>query len=239
MNLAFPSIDLLEGKAVRLKQGRKDTAEVLGDPVQLAKKYDSLGFELLHVVDLDAAFGSKNQFRILMRIAAACKRIKIQWGGGIRNADLAAQALEVGASRVIFSTALFMSNLEVEKTSDKFGAEAVVAGLDFRGGIAQVKGWKQGTGANVSQAVKAAENCGAGSIVATSVEADGMQNGPDLDLVEKVRNATKLPVIAAGGVRNAADAIACANAGANGVIFGRALYGKEFDLEELACLQKE
>lgn len=239
MNLAIPSIDMLEGKAVRLRQGRKETAETLGEPLQLARKYDGLGFSLLHVVDLDAAFGGRNQFALLKLMAAACRRMKIQWGGGIRNASVASKALEAGATRVVFSTALFGSSEEVEKTSAEFGADSVVAGLDFRGGIAQVKGWKEGTDANVSQAVKVAEKCGAGSIVATSVEADGMQKGPDLDLVAKTSSSTGLPVIASGGMRNATDAIACAKAGALGAIFGRALYDEKLDLGGLACLQSE
>lgn len=238
MNLVIPSIDILQGEAVRLRQGKRETAEVLGEPLQLAEKYDKLGFGLLHIVDLDAAFGRKNQFAMLRKLAQQCKRMKIQWGGGIRSAALAAEAIEAGASRVVFSTAIFANPEEVREVAGKYGSEKVVAGLDFRNGMAQVKGWNAGAGADVEQAVKAAEKCGAGAIVATAIEADGMQNGPDLGLVAKVSEKSGLPVIASGGMRSAADAIACAKAGAAGVIFGRALYGN-IDLEELACLQSE
>ena len=78
MKMAIPSIDLLGGKAVRLRQGRRETAEILGEPLQLAAKYSQLGFLYLHVVDLDAAFGGRNQFALLRKLSAACGSMKLQ-----------------------------------------------------------------------------------------------------------------------------------------------------------------
>lgn len=240
MQLAIPSIDIMQGNAVRLRQGKRESTEVFGDPFRLAAAYDSLGFGTIHVVDLDAAFGGKCQFGMLRQLAASCKSMEIQWGGGLRSFGLAKEALESGAQRVVFSTAIFESPEEVQRAADGFGKERVVAGLDFSGlpPVARVRGWTKGAGMEVQGAVAMAEECGAGAIVATCVEADGMQRGPDLKLVAMVKNATKLAVIASGGMRNASDALDAAKAGADAVIFGRALYSKDIDLGELSCLQK-
>ncbi len=239
MQLVIPSVDILHGNAVRLRQGRLETAGEFGDPVELAAKYDALGFQLIHLVDLDAAFGGSDQFAILEKIAGKCMKAKLQWGGGLRNIELASQALSSGAYRVIFSTAIFENPEGVAAAAAKFGKQRVAAGLDFKGKIARVKGWKEGTGLDVEQAISLAEKCGVGRIVVTSVEADGMQKGPDLGLLRQAADATSLPVIASGGMRNAKDALDASRAGAGGAIFGRALYGREVDLEELACLQSE
>lgn len=240
MKLAVPSIDLLEGKAVRLQQGKRETAEVLGEPLSLAAAYAKAGFPYLHIVDLDAAFGGRNQFALLKKLSAACGSMKLQWGGGIRSSVLAEEAIAAGASRIVFSTALFTSPQEVSASAEKLGSDRAWASLDFAGlpPMARIKGWKEGTSLGLPEAVAAAEECNVGGLTISSVESDGMMNGPDLPLAWFAASKTSLPIWLAGGMRSAADARAAFAAGAQGAIFGRALYGK-IDLEELSCLQKE
>ena len=240
MRMVVPSIDMLAGKAVRLRQGRRETAEVLGEPLELAAKYGKLGFRWLHVVDLDAAFGGKNQFPLLEQLAKAAGGMKIQLGGGIRSFPLAKKAFGAGAARVVFGTALFTAPEEVVKTVEGFGPERVWAALDFSGKppVAKIRGWTNGTGAGLETAIWQAKRCGVGGVVASSVDADGMMGGPDLQLASVAAGRWRRPIWLAGGVRDAVDANAAFEAGAQGVIFGRALYG-DIDLEELLCLQKE
>lgn len=240
MKIAVPSIDVLGGKAVRLRQGKRGTSEVLGEPIGLAGKYSSLGFPYLHVVDLDAAFGGKSQLGLLPSISAAAGRMRVQWGGGIRTAKLAKEAADAGAARVVFGTAVFTAPSKVEEAVCALGAARVWASLDFAGEppAAKVSGWTKGAGAGMAEAIEAAEKCGVGGAVISSVDADGMMNGPDLQLAKLAAAGWKKPFWLSGGMRNATDAKAAFEAGAQGAIFGRALYSG-INLEGLACLQNE
>lgn len=241
MKFAVPSIDLLSGRAVRLRQGRRETAETLGEPLALAAKYSGLGFPWLHIVDLDAAFGGIGNMPLLPGLAKASGGMKIQWGGGIRTARKAEEAIAAGATRVVFGTAMFTAPQEVVASVDSLGEESVWASLDFSGKppVAKIRGWTAGAGADVYAAIAAAEACKVGGAVISSVDADGMMAGPDLQLAAGVSAAWGKPMWLAGGMRNAGDAQAAFAAGASGAIFGRALYSKETDLGELSCLQKE
>jgi len=241
MRIPVPSVDILRGEAVRLVQGREGTDTVFGDPIELAVKYDYFGFPILHVVDLDAAFGRINQFAILKDMRKACGRIKIQWAGGIRSRKLAEEAFEAGADRVVFGTTMFLSEKEVLDSVDSFGSGKVWGALDFSGKppTARIKGWKEGTSVELASAVKTAENCKVGGIILSSVDADGMRRGPDISLVSEAAKSYGGPIWLAGGMRNAADAKSAFELGAQGVIFGRALYDEKTDLEELLRLREE
>lgn len=239
MRFVVPSIDILAGKAVRLRQGRRETAEVLGEPLELAAKYGRAGFGWLHVVDLDAAFGGRSQLALLEKLAKAAGGMKMQVGGGIRSFQLAEKALGAGAARVVFGTALFTAPDEAAKAVAKFGPEKVWAALDFSGRppVAKIRGWTAGAEVGIDRAVENAKKCGVGGVVASSIDADGMMRGPDLQLAASAAQRWGGPVWLAGGMRDAADAKAAFKAGAQGVVFGRALYGN-IDLEELLCLQE-
>ena len=240
MKFAVPSIDILDGDAVRLRQGRRETSEILGEPLQLAEKYAKLGFPMLHVVDLGAAFGGKSQLDILADMAAVCGSMKIQWAGGIRSCALAENAFSAGASRVVFGTALFESSAKVVDCVEKFGAERVWASLDFAGNppLVKLRGWLKDGGVGVAKSTALAEKCGVGGIIVSSVDADGCGAGPNLQLLSSAVASYKGKTWLAGGMRSAEDARAAFLLGAQGAIFGRALYGN-IDLEELSCLQKE
>lgn len=241
MRQAVPSIDLMGEDAVRLRQGREGTRIAYGDPLELAAKYEAAGFPWLHVVDLDAAFGRKSRIAMLFELRRACKRMKIQWAGGVRSAALARQALAAGADRVVFGTALFTEGEEVAAAVGELGAEKVWAALDFSGRppVARIAGWKEKTGAGLEEALIKAKNSGVGGVIVSSVDADGMQKGPDLGLVAAAARLCSCPFWAAGGMRDAKDAKNAFALGAQGAVFGRALYGKNIDLEELACLREE
>ena len=238
---AIPSIDIIGGKAVRLRQGRQGTEEYYGSPLALAKKYEKAGFPLLHIVDLDAVFGGKSQLALLGKIASQCKNIKIEWAGGIRNAEAARAAFSAGANRVVFGTAVVRSPKIVRLCVKEFGAEMVWASLDFAGKPPRMRigGWKQGTGVGLREAVKLAESCGVGGLIISSVDVDGMGNGPDLSLIAKARKCTRLPLVLAGGIRNPADAKRALSRGSDYAIIGRALYDRKIKTCEWLCLKKQ
>ena len=238
---AIPSIDIIGGRAARLRQGMQGTEEYYGGPLALAKKYEKEGFPLLHIVDLDAAFGGKGQLALLRKISSQCRGIRIQWAGGMRCADAVRAAFSAGATRVVFGTAVVRSPSMVRLCVKEFGADAVWASLDFAGNPPKlrVKGWKQGTEVGLRQAVKLAESCGVGGLVISSVDADGMGKGPCLSLIAKVRRCTRLPLVLAGGIRNPKDVKASSGNGADAAIVGRALYDKKIKTCEWLCLRKQ
>jgi len=234
---SVPSIDIMDGKAVRLLQGKQGTEKVFGNPIALARKYEKAGFRLIHIVDMDAVFGSKSQLALLRKIASACPQLKIQWAGGMRSFEAAKRALACGASRVVFGTALASSPKLVQKCSEEFGSNRVWASLDFSGKPARmmVKGWKKGTSLGLKEAVGLAESCKVGGLVMGSVDVDGMQAGPDLALLSKARRLTRLPLVLASGMRNPDDVKAAVSLGANGAMLGRALYDRRIGMEEWTC----
>ena len=237
---AVPSIDVLGGKAVRLRQGRLGTEEFFGDPLALAKRYEKAGFRLIHIVDMDAVFGRGSQLALLEKIASACPLLKVQWAGGIRSVEAAKNALGRGAGRVVVGSALASSPEVVRKCTEEFGSCFVWASLDFSGKPPKmmVKGWKEKSSLGLEEAVKLAEKCKVGGLVISAVDADGMQEGPSLDLLAKARKATCMPILLAGGMRTPKDVKAAAALGANGAILGRALYDRRIGMEEWICLRK-
>ena len=237
---AVPSIDLFSGKAARLRQGRRGTEEYFGDPLGLAEKYENAGFMMLHIVDLDAAFGRGSQLAILKKIAAACPSLMIQWAGGIRSLDSAEMALSSGASRIVFGTAVASSPELVRECSDRFGSMRVWASLDFGGAppCLMVKGWEESARIGLDKVIENAEKCKVGGMVISSVDADGMETGPNLSLLAGAKKLTDSPLWLAGGVRNPKDAKAALLTGAEGVIIGRALYDSKIGVEGWTCLGK-
>ena len=241
MGIAVPSIDVLGGRAVRLRQGQAGTAQEFGDPLQLAEKYCGLGFGWLHVVDLDAAFGGLPQLSILGRIASECPTLFVQWAGGVRSLNDAELSLSRGAARVVFGTALALSPGEVARAVREFGRDRVWAALDFSScpPLLKVKGWTRSAGMGVAKAAGLAKAAGVGGAIVSSIDSDGMERGPNLELVRLARKEWDRKLWAAGGMGGAGDAKAAFAAGADGAIFGKALYRKETDLEGLKCLQGE
>ncbi|MCX6769311.1 MAG: 1-(5-phosphoribosyl)-5-[(5-phosphoribosylamino)methylideneamino] imidazole-4-carboxamide isomerase [Candidatus Micrarchaeota archaeon] len=238
---AVPSIDIIQGKAARLRQGRQGTEEFFGNPLELAKKYENAGFRILHIVDLDAAFGRASQLALLEEIVSACPRLKIQWAGGMRSLEAAKSAFASGASRVVFGTAIVTSPDIVKECAVRFGAENVWASLDFSGKppVMMVRGWEERALLGLEEAVALAEACGAGGLIASSVDADAMEAGPNLGLLLEARKLTNKPLLLAGGTRNPNDAKNAFSLGADGAIIGRALYDRKIGMEEWTCLQKE
>ena len=235
---AVPSIDVLDGKAVRLRQGKLGTQEVFGNPLALARKYEKAGFRRIHIVDMDAVFGRGSQLALLRKIASACPLLKIQWAGGMRSFEAVKKALACGADRVVVGTALVSSSEIVLKCSWEFGSGRVWASLDFSGKPPRmmVRGWKENASLGVEEAVDLAKKCKVGGLVIGAVDLDGMQAGPDLKLLKKARKLTRLPLVLAGGMRSPDDVKAACGKGANAAIIGRALYDKKIKVGEWLCL---
>ena len=240
----YPAIDLRSGRCVRLMQGDFERETVYGDdPVQVARDYESAGARWIHVVDLDAARTGEQANLDAVRSVCSGVGCSIEVGGGVRSLASAQRLLEAGAARVVVGTAAVEDPALVEQLCDRFTGRVAV-GLDARGREVAVRGWTEGSGADLVELAKRFDEVGVAALIVTEIGRDGMMTGPDLDQLSAVLEATDLPVIASGGVGSLDDLRSLVSLGDRvrplaGVIVGRALYEGRFSVEEaIACLQR-
>ncbi len=222
----IPAIDLSDGKCVRLYKGEKGTETVyFDDPLVALDFWIEKGAKRLHFVDLDGAWGSnKNKELLNTMISKASGQIKIQIGGGIRTIDAAIKLIENGVDRVIIGTLAVKNPEIVEQLAKRVGSEHIIVALDYKDEKIATHGWTEQTNKDPFIFGKEIEKLGAGFVLFSSVEADGAFIGPDLKNIKKMVNSVKIPVYAAGGVRNEEDIIKLEESGVHGVIVGKAFY---------------
>jgi phosphoribosylformimino-5-aminoimidazole carboxamide ribotide isomerase len=240
----LPAIDLRAGTAVRLTQGDFGREERYGDPSALAAAYIAGGARWIHVVDLDGArTGVPHERGVLGQIVRLSRAagVSVEFGGGIRSEDDAAEVLESGVARVVLGTAALEEPALAGRCARRWPGRVAV-GLDYRVGDdgvaeAQAQGWLAGSGLAVSELLELWEKEPIGAVVATAVARDGMLSGPDLAGLAAVLAATALPVVASGGVSGVGDLVALARlefAGRTlaGAIVGKAIVEGRLSVEE-------
>ncbi|TMM16928.1 MAG: 1-(5-phosphoribosyl)-5-[(5-phosphoribosylamino)methylideneamino] imidazole-4-carboxamide isomerase [Actinobacteria bacterium] len=216
----LPAVDVLDGRAVRLERGDFDAVtREAGDPLELARRFAARNPPLLHVVVLDAARDGGAPVELAQRLAAAVP-VPIQLGGGVRAPEDARALVDAGIARVIVGTAAFEQGPEPYVAA--LGERLVVA-VDVKDGEVRTRGWEQGSGLSVDDAVDRCRTAGVARLLCTAVERDGTLSGPDLDLMARVAGRFAGPVLAAGGVRSQADLDALEALGLEGAVVGRAL----------------
>lgn len=240
--LIIPAVDLKDGKCVRLEQGEVQRETVFSHhPAEIAKRWERLGGELLHIVDLDGAFaGSPRNKEVIEEIRQEI-RIPIQLGGGIRELDVIEQYLALGINRVIIGTAAYQREEFVSEACGRFPGQILV-GIDARNGNVAIKGWAEQTDLTAVALAHRCEHAGAAAIVYTDIQRDGMLRGINLAATKALARELSIPVIASGGVANMEDITALiplAREGVVGVIVGRALYEGKLDLSEAIRAAKE
>jgi len=238
----YPAIDLRGGRCVRLRQGDYGEETVYGDdPVAIALAFVAAGARWVHVVDLDAArTGHPVNRAVVGEVAAAVSAAGafVQAGGGVRSVAAAHALWDTGVRRVVVGTAAIEDpGLVATLVAARPGGVAL--GLDTRDGEVAVRGWAQGSGIGIADALARLEEAGVAALVVTDIGRDGMLGGPDLRGLRSVLDGTDLDVIASGGVSSAADVLALAGLrgpqlgrALAGAIVGRALYEGRLTVEE-------
>jgi phosphoribosylformimino-5-aminoimidazole carboxamide ribotide isomerase len=224
--LLYPAIDLMNGQAVRLRQGRAEDKTVYSDdPAAVAREWAERGGDWLHVVDLDAAFsGKQSNLEIVKRIAGEIA-LPVQLGGGLRDEAAIERALAAGVARVVIGTRAAESPDFVARAVERFGGDKIAVGIDARDGMVAVKGWTLTTGLSALDLARGAAEAGAAAIIYTDITTDGMLQGPNLVATAEVVRAVPVGVIASGGVSSAADLVKLEQIGGlAGAIVGRALF---------------
>jgi len=233
--ILIPAIDIKDGACVRLEQGDMARATVFHrDPAAQARTFAALGFDYLHVVDLDGAFaGEPVNVAAVERIIETAK-IPLQLGGGIRTIGTIESWLDRGVSRVVIGTAAVREPALVTKAARLYPGRVAVA-LDARDGRVAVAGWAETSKLSAFDMARRFEDAGIAALIYTDVARDGMLAGLNLDAAIALADAVSIPVIASGGLASIADVAALLEPRARklaGAIAGRALYDGRLDPAE-------
>ena len=234
--ILFPAVDIQDGKAVRLKQGRAHESTVFAeDPTDAAKAWEARGAQWLHVVDLDGAFDGAAKSREIVRRICTALSIPVQLGGGIRDMATAQAYFDAGVSRLIIGT-LALEQPELFAEMCRAFPGRIGVSLDADGGKLKTRGWVADTGLTVDGALPRLLADGAAFIIYTDIERDGMQCGVNVAALEHLSRLSTVPVIAAGGVATLADVQKLypltRTTSLVGAVSGRALYEGTLNLEE-------
>lgn len=230
--IIYPAVDVRDGKCVRLTQGEFDKQTVYSDnPVDMALKWEKMGAQYLHVVDLDGARTGKAQNIAVISEMAVKMGIPVQVGGGIRTIEMIETVLGKGIERVILGTSA-VKDPELVKRAVKTFENNVVIGIDAKDGMVAIEGWEKTSEFKAVDFARKMEELGAKTIIYTDISRDGMLNGPNLKAMEEMVNAVKIDIIASGGVGKLEDIKNLKETGVSGVIVGRALYTGDVDLKQ-------
>jgi phosphoribosylformimino-5-aminoimidazole carboxamide ribotide isomerase len=233
--ILYPAIDIMDGQAVRLVEGRfEDSTTYHDDPVEAARSWLDAGARYLHVVDLDGArSGAPKSLEHLRRIVSETG-IPVQYGGGLRTVENVRDALRAGAERAVIGTAAFKDIDFLDDIVAQFGPRIMIA-VDVKDGMIATEGWTQTTTLPVVDAIQRLTSRGVRSFIYTDVSRDGKLTGPDLDGVRTVAEAVRGRFIYSGGIAKLEDLRALAElrqVNLSGVIAGKSLYEKKFTVAE-------
>ena len=234
MNI-YPAVDILNGQAVRLRQGHKEDDTVYGRPVESAQRWAQAGAEWLNVVDLDGAFdGSPRNHASIAEITAVVPKMKVQVGGGMRNVATLESVFKAGVRRAVLGTSAVSDPIFTREALKRWG-DRIAIGIDAQDGIAKVSGWTEDSKIDAVQLAQRLEGEGATLVIYTDISRDGVLVGPNVPSLRQMIDGTGLRVIASGGVARIDDVRTLSemkHPRLDGVIIGKALYEGLVRLED-------
>ncbi len=227
----IPAIDLMNGQVVRLYKGDPKQKTVYSDnPVEIAKKWEADGADMLHVVDLDATLGIGSNLSIIKKILEEIS-IPVEVAGGLRDESLILDVAKI-SNRVVIGTLAFEDKELVKKLLLSLGPEKIVISVDHKDGEIVIHGWQDSAGIKLIDAIKEFLEMGFTEFLLTNVSRDGTLEGPDLEFLEQACSLDKTNVIASGGISNVDDVKDVKEKNAFGVILGKALYENKISIED-------
>ena len=241
--ILFPAIDIKNGECVRLRLGDIQDSKIYNsNPLSQAKKFQEMGFDWVHIVDLDAAVNGKSKNKPIIEEIIKKTNLKVQLGGGIRTIEVIDRWLSLGVEKLVLGTMSITNVSLVKKVADKYPKKIVLA-LDSKDEFICIEGWKKQTEVNIFDLIMEYENCEVDSILHTDINRDGMLKGLNFEGSKKLAKATYIPVILSGGLKSIEDIIKLRedeNSIFKGAIIGKALYEKQIDpIEALKIINSE
>jgi phosphoribosylformimino-5-aminoimidazole carboxamide ribotide isomerase len=233
--ILYPAIDILDGQAVRLRQGHfAEKTVYLDSPLEAARAWVDAGARFLHIVDLDGARTGSPQNLAHVEAITGALSVPVQVGGGLRSLPSVRDALRAGAERVILGTAAYT---DIDFLDDVLGAyrERVIVSVDTRGGNVSTSGWQETTQMPADSVIERLQHRGVRSFVYTNVDRDGMLEGPDVEEVRRIAAVVRGRFLYSGGIGSLGDLEALARlrqVNLGGVIVGKALYEGRFTIPE-------
>jgi len=233
----IPAIDIIDGKCVRLTKGDYNTKKIYNEnPLEVAKEFEASGIQYLHVVDLDGA-KSKHivNYNILEQIASKTN-LKVDFGGGLKSDKDLKIAFESGASQITGGSIAANNPTQFLNWLTRYGSDKVILGADCLNRKIATNGWLESSELDVLDFIKNYEAKGIINVICTDISKDGMLQGASNELYQEILGATKINLIASGGVSNIDDLVTLKEIGCEGTILGKALYEGNITLKELSLI---
>ena len=230
----IPAIDIINDQCVRLTKGDYNQKTVYGNPLQMAQEFEAVGYQRLHVVDLDGAKSKHIVNSSVLRSLASETRLTIDFGGGIKTDEDIEEAFRCGAAMVTIGSIAVTEPDRFLRWLDKYGADRLILGADVRNGKISINGWKEDSTEDLLPFLKKYIDAGVKNVLCTEISKDGTLAGPAIDLYKQVMDTyPALHLIASGGVSCMDDIKALDAAGIPAVVFGKAIYEGRIDLHKL------
>ena len=236
--LIMPAVDIKNGKCVQLVQGKPGSEMVeIENPENVAKHWEDLGAKNIHVIDLDGTINGVASFEVIKKILKEIS-VPIQLGGGIRNIEYARQLLDLDIERLIIGTMGIQHPETIEKLSQEYGCDRIMISLDSKDDKVVIKGWQEKINKSPSEISQEFKDHGAGSILFTNVDVEGLLGGFYTEPVDKLKKSVDLPIVYSGGITSIDDIIKLNKSGVEGIVIGSALYKDKINLTEALKYQK-
>jgi len=233
----IPAIDIIEGKCVRLTKGDYNTKKIYNEnPLEVAKEFEDNGIQYLHVVDLDGA-KSKHivNYKILEQIASKTN-LKIDFGGGLKSDQDLKIAFESGANQITGGSIAVSDPDLFLKWVNQYGNDKIILGADCINRKIATNGWLKSSELDIIDFIKNYEQNEITNVICTDISKDGMLQGASNELYKEILEATKIKLIASGGVSNIDGLITLKEIGCEGTILGKAIYEGNITLKELSLI---
>ena len=237
--IIIPAIDIIDGKPVRLYQGDYNKKEIVAkDVLDTSKKFEYLGAQWIHLVDLDGAKkGELVNLNVIIEIAQTLS-IHVEVGGGIRTFEDIKYLIDNGVSRVILGTSAMEDEKLLNKALREYG-EKIAVGIDCKDGYAYGRGWLQESSIHYIEFAKRLEKLGVKNIIVTDISKDGTLEGPNIEMLNELKKEVCMDITASGGIRDVSNIKALKEIDVYGAITGKAIYAKTLSLEEAIKVTRE
>lgn len=237
--IILPAIDIIDGKPVRLYQGDYEKKEIVAEDIfETAKSFENMGAEYLHLVDLDGAkSGSNENHELVIKIANMLK-IPVELGGGIRSFETIKYLIDNGVSRVILGTIAIEDEQLLKKAIESYG-EKIAVGIDCKDGKVYGRGWFAGSDLDYIDFAKRMEKVGVKNIIVTDISKDGTLEGPNIEMLKKLKEEVNINITASGGICDIENIKDLMKIDLYGAITGKAIYAETLSLEEAIRVSAE